>query len=60
MEMLYSGKASTGSEELQRIAEAVKEAAVARQRLGAYLSSLLMPDHDEANDMFHLGRTVYR
>jgi hypothetical protein len=36
MEVLYTGKASTGNEDLQRIAEAVKEAARARQQLGVY------------------------
>lgn len=38
MEILYTGKASTGNEDLQRIAEAVKEAARARQQLGSYTS----------------------
>jgi hypothetical protein len=38
MEVLYTGKASTGNEDLQRIAEAVKEALLARQQLGAYTS----------------------
>ncbi|GAQ92290.1 hypothetical protein KFL_009680020 [Klebsormidium nitens] len=41
MEILYSGKASTGNEELQRIAEAVKEAAVARQRLDERMADRL-------------------
>lgn len=43
MEVLYGGKTSTGNEEeLQRIAEAVREATLARERLGAQTAAAVI------------------